>query len=409
MEIIPKRNWQFPLALEREYAKLLVAYVDKEVEIVEEFLPEMADAVYRNSVRSDAVGDWLGNLVDRVQRKIKQKLNVLPAIRRIFQKVNQHVSRQMTETFESVFGTRPRQLNNTRELEMTKTIWTSQNLTLISSIDQQVLDKLRFMLSQRIIHAAAKPELVEQLTKEIGDLAGVTRNRAALIGADQVGKLNSQLTQYRQTNAGIEEYIWTTKKDKRVRPRHALREGRRYKWSEPPDDGHPGWPIRCRCTAAPVFDTDRIGVQPKAGSYKGLGSGKKAFITETKMTETMPVDFEDNQAIDSMFARFAKEIAPTAEREYAIIVTRSNKSFWLEGGTGTVNIEKAGNDLYGAKVIHSHPDDEYGTPGDCFSREDMGKADRVRFGLSRISIQPWQIPSKLYGEKDNSLRNVVRI
>ncbi len=98
MEIIPKRNWQFPLALEREYAKLLVAYVDKEMEIVAEFLPEMADAVYRNSVRSDAVGDWLGNWVDRVQRKIKQKLNALPAIRRIFQKVNQHVSRQMTET-----------------------------------------------------------------------------------------------------------------------------------------------------------------------------------------------------------------------------------------------------------------------------------------------------------------------
>ena len=270
MEITPKRNWQFPLALEREYAKLLVAYVDKEMEIVEEFLPEMADAVYRNSVRSDAVGDWLGNLVDRVQRKIKQKLNVLPAIRRIFQKVNQHVSKQMTETFESVFGTRPRQLNNTRELEMTKTIWTSQNLTLISSIDQQVLDKLRFMLSQRIIHAAAKPELMEQLTKEISDLAGVTRNRAALIGADQVGKLNSQLMQYRQTNAGIEEYIWTTKKDKRVRPRHALREGRCYKWSEPPDDGHPGWPIRCRCTAAPVFDTDKMGVQPKAGSYLSI-------------------------------------------------------------------------------------------------------------------------------------------
>lgn len=275
MKIVPKRTWQFPLAIEREYAKLLAAYVDREIEIVEEFLPEMADAVYRNSVRSDAVGDWLGNLVDRVQRKIKQKLNVLPTIRRIFQKVNQHVTKQMTETFASVFGTRPRQFNNTRELEMTKTVWTSQNLTLIKSVDQQISDKLRFMLSQRIIHTAAKPELMEQLTKEIQDLAGVTRNRAALIGADQVGKLNSQLTQYRQINAGMEEYIWTTKKDKRVRPRHALREGRCYKWSEPPDDGHPGWPIRCRCTAAPVIDTDKIGVQPKARSYLSIPDTNK--------------------------------------------------------------------------------------------------------------------------------------
>lgn len=103
MEIVPKRKWRYPLAIEREYAKQLAAYVDKEMEIVESFLPEIADSVYRNSIRTDGIGDWLGNLVDKVQRKVRQKLSALPAINRIFKQVNHHVSREMTETTESLF------------------------------------------------------------------------------------------------------------------------------------------------------------------------------------------------------------------------------------------------------------------------------------------------------------------
>lgn len=272
MEIVPKRKWRYPLAIEREYAKLLVAYVDKEMEIVESFLPEIADSVYRNSIRTDGIGDWLGNLVDNVQRKVKQKLSALPVINRIFKQVNQHVSREMTETTESLFGSRPRQFNNTREFETIKTIWTSQNTTLIKSIDQQIMDKLRFAMSQRIIRTADREQTIATLAEDIQQIGKVSRNRAILIATDQVGKLNSQLTQYRQFNAGIEEYIWNTMKDSRVRPEHAAREWekskKKFKWSEPPADGHPGYAINCRCTALPVFDTDKIGLKPRDGTYK---------------------------------------------------------------------------------------------------------------------------------------------
>lgn len=267
MEIVPKRKWQYPISIEREYARLLTAYVDKELEIVEEFLPDMVDSVYRNSVHNDAIGDWLGNLVDRVQKKVKEKLTPLAAIRKTFQQVNKFVSTQMTETIKSLFGSSPRQFNNTRQFEMIQTIWTSQNLELVKSIDTQIMDKIRFMMSQRIIHAAEKPELKEQLVQEIQDLAKVARNRAALIAADQVGKLNSQLTQYRQVNAGVDKYMWVTMRDSRVRIEHQSRDGLIYKWSSPPPDGHPGWPIRCRCTAKPVIDTDKIGVEPLRNSF----------------------------------------------------------------------------------------------------------------------------------------------
>lgn len=301
MEIVPKRKWQYPISIEREYARLLTAYVDKELEIVEEFLPDMVDSVYRNSVHNDAIGDWLGNLVDRVQKKVKEKLTPLAAIRKTFQQVNKFVSTQMTETVESLFGSKPRQFNNTRQFEMIQTIWTSQNLELVKSIDTQIMDKIRFMMSQRIIHAAEKPELKEQLIQEIQDLANVTRNRAALIAADQVGKLNSQLTQYRQVNAGIKEYIWNTRKDNRVRPAHASREGKKYKWSEPPSDGHPGWPIRCRCTALPVVDTDKTMLKPNASSYVSADFMSHNFRPSLASSEVIISNIPTRQVRNSQF------------------------------------------------------------------------------------------------------------
>lgn len=61
--------------------------------------------------------------------------------------------------------------------------------------------------------------------------------------------------------AGIEEYIWRTAGDNRVRPAHILRNGKKFKWDRPPLDGHPGMAIRCRCVAIPVIDLDNLKIQ----------------------------------------------------------------------------------------------------------------------------------------------------
>jgi SPP1 gp7 family putative phage head morphogenesis protein len=99
-------------------------------------------------------------------------------------------------------------------------------------------------------------------------MAGVNEKRAALIACDQVGKLNSQLAQYEQVNQGVDSYIWQTMMDNRVRPEHAERQGKRYYWNDPPSGGHPGWSYRCRCVAIPLYDTNKIGLEPRAGTYK---------------------------------------------------------------------------------------------------------------------------------------------
>lgn len=46
-------------------------------------------------------------------------------------------------------------------------------------------------------------------------------------------------------------YIWRTRRDSKVRPSHAAREGRIFAWDDPPEGGHPREDYGCRCTAEP--------------------------------------------------------------------------------------------------------------------------------------------------------------
>lgn len=95
---------------------------------------------------------------------------------------------------------------------------------------------------------------------QVGDLEdalqeglGWATARANLVARDQTLKLNGQLTRVRQQNAGIEEYVWTTSHDERVRETHD-KDGQRFRWdTPPPDTGHPGEDYQCRCTAYPVI------------------------------------------------------------------------------------------------------------------------------------------------------------
>lgn len=285
--IIPKRKIRYPIAIEREYAKLLVAYVKAEFKIVESFIPEMTDALIRNAIKQDDTDDYEESLTEKMlkvagllvvfdkMRKKLQKISPTKIIDKIFGRVNKHVEREHSETIKSVFGSEPRVEKNNRQFEMLKTVWTAENMTLIKSIDSQTMDKIRFTLSQKIIATANREMLMSDLTKEIQQLAGVSETRAALIGADQVGKLNGRLTQYRQMSAGIESYIWRTMGDRRVRPNHAARSGLVFKWSNPPDGGHPGQAVRCRCVAQPLIDEQSFKLVPQKNSYTNYAESDK--------------------------------------------------------------------------------------------------------------------------------------
>ena len=96
---------------------------------------------------------------------------------------------------------------------------------------------------------------------------------------DQIAKLNGELTKQQQTDAGVEEYIWSDSGDGRVRESHHALNGKRFRWDDPPVVTPPGKPVRrchpgqdyqCRCVALPVFDISTVDI-PASGRTKGGG------------------------------------------------------------------------------------------------------------------------------------------
>ena len=266
MLIYPKIKIQYPISLEREYARELVKYVRKVRDICKQHIPAMVDASIWNSIHAD---DWTEEQTEEIDKDItaEEEAAIMAIILAMFKRVKTFNRRQQENIFRSVFSATPKEISK-EDYEKIRQVWVNQNIELIHSIDRRTLESIRYALSENIIRAVDRRMLVEELTESIMHMAEVNEKRAALIACDQVGKLNSQLTQLEQMNQGVDSYIWVTMGDSRVRPAHAARQGKRFAWDDPPSDGHPGWAIRCRCTSSPCYDTDKIGLQPQAGTYK---------------------------------------------------------------------------------------------------------------------------------------------
>jgi SPP1 gp7 family putative phage head morphogenesis protein len=145
-------------------------------------------------------------------------------------------------------------------------LFVSDNVALIKSIPASQLEAVKGV----IVRGARAGKHHREVQDELVAQFGITRRRAALIASDQIGKLNGELNQLRQTNVGVRRYRWSTSQDERVRPAegpnkerlgHRKLNGTIQEWSKPPltdertgERAHPGQPIRCRCVAIPIID-----------------------------------------------------------------------------------------------------------------------------------------------------------
>lgn len=95
---------------------------------------------------------------------------------------------------------------------------------------------------------------IEEIQALLVERGGVSESRAELIARDQTQKLNANVNQFRQRNAGVTSYEWSTSNDERVREEHAANEGQTFAWGSPPPlTGDPGDDVNCRCVAIPVI------------------------------------------------------------------------------------------------------------------------------------------------------------
>lgn len=117
-----------------------------------------------------------------------------------------------------------------------------------------MVDEVRAAAHRNVRARSATPA---KIRADITGRLAVAASALALIAADQISKLDGELTQLRQQSVGIEEYEWVTVGDDRVRPDHRALSGRRFRWDSPPSIGHPGGPVNC-------FPGDTIVLTPDA-------------------------------------------------------------------------------------------------------------------------------------------------
>lgn len=127
----------------------------------------------------------------------------------------------------------------------------ADNVDLIKTIPQRYHAALVRDLAQLATDAPFDQQELTRMLRKTYKSSGYNVRR---LSRDQTNKLIGQFNGARQQQIGIAEYVWQTSEDERVRPTHVIKNGQTFRWdSPPPDTGHPGQDIQCRCVAIPVM------------------------------------------------------------------------------------------------------------------------------------------------------------
>jgi SPP1 gp7 family putative phage head morphogenesis protein len=252
-------RWLYPKTAELRYRKVLHAVVALWKKSVKDTLPQLEPMT---GVREDDTADN----VERIMGHLKMSMNsaVHPVALKvqlldIGQRTSKWNDKQWRKTMKSVLGVDTHSPDKWLGSHIKSFV--SENTQLITKLNSEVYTRVNTVVETGI----RKGISYKTLREEILTASDISESRANLIARDQIGKLNGELTQLRQSDAGIKKYIWRTAGDERVRgepdglypdsdPSHYDREGKIFSWDNPPEGGHPGEAIQCRCTAEPVFE-----------------------------------------------------------------------------------------------------------------------------------------------------------
>ncbi len=254
------RPARFPLSIERQFVASRTALVRAQWELYEQLLfPRLGELQRLAGIRGDAA---------RLDQSPWRAL-----LRQILQDVGQRYSRIEGFAIEDAEQAGA-QLNMFNRREFERQMRAAVGVDVFAEAPELV-DLLEDFAERSAAHIKNSSETINstvsnivtdgfrsgQRASDVGDAIeralGVAQSRAQFWARDIIGTLSGQMARARQTNLGIEEYIWRTSRDERVRASHRELEGTKHSWDDPPTVGqrqvHPGEDYNCRCTPDPVI------------------------------------------------------------------------------------------------------------------------------------------------------------
>ncbi|WP_161489484.1 phage minor head protein [Sulfitobacter sp. EhC04] len=154
------------------------------------------------------------------------------------------------------------------------------------------------------------------------------------------------INERRQRALGIDQYIWRSRDDDKVRYVHAENDDKVFVWDNPPETGHPGQAYNCRCFAEPnLFEEPECKpdiVAAQIAHAEGVEDGIWAAIKDAlsgiwQTLREIPEDYRWVRRFDTLVEREeAGSISPTEQAELdEMRLARDNrieeiKEFWRE-------------------------------------------------------------------------------
>lgn len=270
---------QIPASAEREYVRICDAYMLILKTELKNELPKLKRA-YESSLvdeqqryRSDGFTDLM-LAVDRLFAGMKNRINANTLGFGLRKKLESlaNLNRKLTvkewkKAIKATLGIDIREdyyLGDFYEDQLET--WVNQNVNLIKTIPAYALDKMRDI----VYDGFADGKTTDRITKEILAAYDTGKRHAEFIARDQTAKLNGQIQRAQQTDAGVNQYIWSTVKDERTRKSHRELDGKKFSWDDAPvnSDGrkcHPGEDYGCRCIGRPVFNLETLNLPVEEG------------------------------------------------------------------------------------------------------------------------------------------------
>lgn len=211
---------------------------------------------FEATVRADASRRWIDDKLRYLEAEIEASLRgVGEDFELVAKKIEKRTAAEQKEIFASIRSLDPEKVDKLVKISMRKApgigrkidAFRKTNVAKIRSLGGEAVGRV----AKKLREAEDKGWHRDRLRKEIQSVADVSRSKADLLARDQVLKLNGQITEERQTQAGIEEYVWSTSSDERVRPMHDDLDGTTQSWDDPPvtndagDTNHPGGDYQC--------------------------------------------------------------------------------------------------------------------------------------------------------------------
>lgn len=269
--LLCKINIQYPQQAEREFQRVSNGYMRLLNEILKDHLPEIRDAA-RIEREANSRHDDVSDLMDKIaaifntmavelERRMS-KFGLYDKVQAMAKLTRKLSIKEWKRAVKSTLGVDL--LDDYYSGEMFRELmqkWVDDNVGLIKTIPQESLGRMR----QIVMEGYRKGETTTSIVKKMQRTYSIDRRHAQLLARDQIAKLNGNIAQQQQQDAGVEEYIWSISNDSRVRESHRRLNGKRFRWDDPPvvDEKtgrrcHPGQDYECRCVALAVFDIDTI-------------------------------------------------------------------------------------------------------------------------------------------------------